>query len=208
VIDRRERRFEVIATLILSLAALATAWSGYQASLWDGIQASRYGEASGLRTTAAQQLTLANQYRLADLDVLQGYLGAVASGQDDLADFYRGRVRDEAQPAFEAWLALDPLNNPDAPTSPLAMPEYQLAAEQEAAALTARADAAFAEGEDANSTSDVFTMATLLFASALFFAAVSERFEFLPARSTLLVIGGVALVAGLVVSLSQPVTTG
>jgi type VI protein secretion system component VasF len=66
-VSHSERRFEILATALLAVAALATAWSGYQASLWDGIQSSNYTQASAARTNAAQKLTEANQYRLADL---------------------------------------------------------------------------------------------------------------------------------------------
>ena len=203
-----EKRFEVVATILLACAALATAWSGYQASLWDGTQSSDYTQASAARTRAAQQLTEANQYRLADLSVFESFIDASLSGNDELAAFYRERFRDELEPAYEAWEALGPRTNPDAPASPLAMPEYRLAPEREAERLTARAEAKFAAGEDANTYSDVYTGSTLFFASALFFAAISERFAYVRARVTLLAISGLGLVAGFVVALTQPVTSG
>ena len=36
---REERRFELIATIILAVATLTTAWSGYQSVRWNGVQA-------------------------------------------------------------------------------------------------------------------------------------------------------------------------
>ena len=164
-----EKRFEIVATLLLGVAALATAWSGYQASLWDGIQSSNYTQASALRTRASQKLTEANQFRLGDLSEFENFIDATVGGDTELADFYRERFRDEFEPAYEAWSALDPLTNPDAPASPLAMPEYRLADDKEAEDLTARADAKFTDGEDANSFSDTYTATTLFFAAALFF---------------------------------------
>jgi hypothetical protein len=199
---------EIVASVLLGLAALATAWSGYQASLWDGIQSSSYTQASAARTRAAQQHTEANQFRLGDLSVFENYIDASLEGDTELADFYRTRFRDEFEPAFEAWSDLEPQTNPDAPPSPLAMPEYQLSQEQEAGELTDRADALFAEGEDANTISDTYTASTLLFASALFFTAISERFEYLRVRTGLLGMGVVGLVAGLALALSRPTTLG
>jgi thioredoxin len=79
---------------------------------------------------------------------------------------------------------------------------------EEAEALEAEADALFSEGEDANSVSDVYTLATLLFAAVLFFAAISERFEYLAMRATLLSLAGVGLLAGIVVTVGQPITSG
>jgi hypothetical protein len=206
--SRHERRFEIIATVLLALTALATAWSGYQASLWDGIQSSNYTQASALRTQASQKLTEANQFRLGDLSVFENYIDATVSGDTRLADFYRQRFRDEFQPAFAAWIALDPFTNPDAPPSPLAMPEYRLADDQEASDLTARAEAKFNEGEDANRDSDTYTASTLFFAAALFFAAISERFTYRRARAALLGLAAVGLIGGTVLMVTQPITTG
>ena len=191
-----------------ALAALATAWSGYQASLWDGIQSSNYTQASGMRTNAAQERTSAHQFRIADLTVFENHIDALIDGDVQVAEFYRQRFRDEFAVAYEAWLALDPLSNPNAPASPFALPEYELAADQSAHDLEARADTLFVEGEDANGYSDAYTLSALLFAVVLFLVAVSERFEFLRVRLGLLALGGVGLLAGFVVALQQPVTGG
>jgi hypothetical protein len=205
---RSEKRFEIVATVLLAIAALATAWSGYQASLWDGIQSSKYTQASSARTRAAQKHTEANQFRLADLSVFENYIDATLAGNTEVADFYRTRFRDEFEPAFQAWTALDPRTNPDAPPSPLAMPEYRLSQEEESRELTEQADALFAEGEDANTDSDAYTASTLFFASALFFTAISERFSYRRVRISLLAFAVVGLIAGLGVALSQPTTLG
>jgi hypothetical protein len=206
--SRTERRFEIVATILLALTALATAWSGYQAALWDGVQSSNYTQASAARTEASQNHTEANQFRLGDLSVFENYIDATIGGDAQLADFYRQRFRDEFEPAYQAWIALDPFSNPDAPASPLAMPEYQLADDREAKELNARAEAKFNEGEDANRYSDTYTATTLFFAAALFFAAISERFSYQRARAALLGMAAVGLVGGTVLMVTQPVTTG
>jgi hypothetical protein len=205
---RQERIIEIATVVILAFTALATAWSGYQASLWDGIQSSNYTQASGSRTNAAQERTTANQFRLADLSIFENYIDAAIGGNEPVADFYSQRFRDEFQVAFDAWMALDPLNNPEAAPSPLGMPEYQLAADSEADRLESRADELFAAGEDANTISDVYTLTTLLFASVLFFAAIAERFEYVRAQVALLILAGIGLVAGAGVAIGQPITGG
>jgi hypothetical protein len=48
----------------------------------------------------------------------------------------------------------------------------------------------------------------LSFASALFFVAISERFEFRRVRVSLLVFAGVGLIAGSAVALTQPIAAG
>jgi hypothetical protein len=45
---------EVVATVILALAAVATAWSGYQASRWHGEQAIAFSRANAARVDATR----------------------------------------------------------------------------------------------------------------------------------------------------------
>jgi hypothetical protein len=50
---------EIVATLLLALAAVATAWSSYQASRWNGEQAKASGRTNGIRIRAARAAGLA-----------------------------------------------------------------------------------------------------------------------------------------------------
>ncbi len=58
-------------------------------------------------------------------------------GDTKLADFYVDRFRPEFQPAFDAWLATQPLTNPTLRPTPFAMDEYQVASKDEAEKLDA-----------------------------------------------------------------------
>ena len=203
----RAKRFEIIATVLLALTALAT-WSSYQASLWTASSRATTPRRPRPARRPSQNHTEANQFRLGDLSVFENYVDATLDGDMELANFYRQRFRDEFEPAFAAWIALDPFTNPDAPPSPLAMPEYRLADDKEAEDLTARAEAKFKEGEDANNFSDTYTAATLFFAAALFFAAISERFSYRRAAASLLGFAAIGLVGGAILMATQPVTTG
>ena len=66
----------------------------------------------------------------------------------------------------------------------------------------------FSDGEDANTHSDVYTLTTLIFAMVLFFAAISERFEYLRVRLSILCLAGAGLIAGIVVAAGLPITSG
>lgn len=207
-VSRHERHLEIAAALILGFTALATAWSGYQSSLWGGIQSSDYTQASAARTEAAQARNEANAHRLGDLSVFENYIDAVLDADDELAEFYRVRVRDDFEPAFEAWLALDPLHDETSPASPLAMEEYRLPEDLRADGLNDRADGLFQHGQEANDHSDTYTLTTVLFAAALFFAAISERFDYVRVRLFLLAIALVGFLGGLVIVAGLPVSTG
>ena len=44
--EKRKKRFELYESIILSIAILGTAWSAYQAALWNGIQTFRLAAAA------------------------------------------------------------------------------------------------------------------------------------------------------------------
>jgi len=114
-----------------------------------------------------------------------------------LEEFYRERFRAEFQPAFEAWLATKPVQNPEAPDSPFAMPEYQLAATQESQDLERQASETFDEGKAANQQSDDYILNAVILASVLFLAGVAPRFEWLPVRVAVIVVALVLFGLGL-----------
>src|SRR4029077_3751076 len=107
----RERWFEIAAALLLSLATLGIAWSGYQAAKWSGLQARRFTQASTARAFANRAQTQASQSRLQDLLNFNRWLEAEVAGNTAVANLYERRFRDEFRPAFDAWRAQgDPLD--------------------------------------------------------------------------------------------------
>ena len=132
---------EVVATVLLAVAAVATAWCSYQATRWNGEQAKASAAASATRFQATRSSQLANSQTEVDVATFSQWVDAYARNEQDLADFYRKRFRAEFQPAVEAWIATRPLKNPGAPLTPFAMPEYKLAASAEADRLDREAEA-------------------------------------------------------------------
>src|SRR3989440_11144366 len=120
----RFEAIEIIEAVILALAAVATAWSGYQAAQWAGNRAEQYAEASRLRVTAEGLATLAGQEPIYDSDPFHSWLAARLDGKSQAAEFFERRFRDEYRPAFAAWMKRDPFNNAQAPPGPIFMPEF------------------------------------------------------------------------------------
>jgi len=52
-----KHRLETISTVLLAVTALATSWSGYQASRWGSVQTTKNVEAVGLRIEATRAFT-------------------------------------------------------------------------------------------------------------------------------------------------------
>jgi len=190
----RERLLELVVTVLLAWAALASAWSAYQASRFSGAQGDANNAASALRIESAKAESRSGQLELVDTIAFQQWLAAVAARNAKLAAFTEKQFRDEFRPAFRAWLALDPLNHPDAPRTPFTMKEYKVAAQERANALAAEAETRAGEGGKQGSTGDRYVLAVVLFAAGLFLLAIQTRIGEFRLRLGLVVVAGVLVV--------------
>lgn len=196
---------EVVAAIILSVVTILTAWSAFEATKWGGVMAIRFSEAAAARTEATQAAARVNAKQAVDVGLFVEYAAARSADDTVLADFLEDRFRDEFRPAFEVWLAQDPLRNPNAPATPFELDEYVIVEEVEAAEATATADLRAQQARDANQTGDNYVLTTVLFASVLFFAGVSTKFDERPVQLGLLAVAIVLLIAGGALLLSFPV---
>jgi hypothetical protein len=197
---------DVVATVLLALAAVATAWSSYQASRWNGEQAKASARANAARIESTRASALASAQTQVDIATFMQWVNAYALDQKKLATFYFRRFRVEFKPAVTAWIASRPLRNPAAPLTPFAMPQYKLEANLTAARLEADADRwAFLARRNVQRSTD-YVLAVVLFAASLFFAGMSTKLRTQSLRISLLCVG-VALFVGAVAWLAtQPVT--
>jgi hypothetical protein len=203
----RDRRVELIAAIMLSIATVVTAWSAYQATRWSGDQAENYVQASATRTESVRASTEANRQVLIDVDTYLNWLDARQTGDHALANDIHVRMRQEFLPAFDAWLATAPAGSiPDG--TPFELPEYRLAAEAEAKRLETKAAALFEDGNESNQVSDDFVLAAVLFASVLFFSGLAGTFDSLRAQLFLLILGGLMLVIGTIIVVTLPQNVG
>jgi hypothetical protein len=189
-VARPERDWiEIVATVLLAFAAVATAWSSYQANRWNGEQAKASSRVNALRIDAARAQGLAQGQTQVDVALFIQWIDATANDDTELARFYEERFRPEFVPAFDAWTATDPLANPEAPPSPFAMPEYQLDAQTDANELDEDAEAEAAIVRRNIQRSANYVLGVVLFAVALFFAGMSTKLKGTGTRTVLLVIG-------------------
>jgi hypothetical protein len=199
-------RVALLATVLLALATVATAWSGYQASRWGAETTKATMRSTAARVEATQSSDLANAQAQIDVAVFTQWVNAYASGDTQLSDFYFARFRPEFKPAVDAWVATRPLENPNAPLTPFAMPEYRSAAREEATRLEAQADGWSATARRNVQRSTNYVLGVVLFAAALFFAGMSTK---LPSRRlgvAMLGIGAVVFVTTLAWILSSPIS--
>jgi hypothetical protein len=187
----RRNRVEIVATVLLALAAVATAWSSYQANRWNGEQAKAASRTNAIRIDAARAQGLADNLKQVDVATFIQWVDAYATGEQQLQDFYERRFREEFKPAFDAWIATKPLTTAGAPLTPFVMPEYRLAAEADMERLDEAEAVSSAEMRRDIQRSANYVLAVVLFAVALFFAGISTKLDSPRLRSVLVAAGSV-----------------
>ncbi|MEU4292593.1 hypothetical protein AB0E63_30585 [Kribbella sp. NPDC026596] len=188
---------EVLVTVLLVIAALGTSWSSYQATRWNGEQAKAAGRTNAIRIDAARAQGQAQFQSQVDVATFIAWADADRQGDADLAAFYAKRFRAEFRPAFDAWTATRPATNPEAPPTPFAMPQYQLAARQEAERLDAAAATSAAEVLRDIKISGDYVLTVVLYAVVLFFAGMSTKITGRRPRLILAGAGCLVLVAAI-----------
>jgi hypothetical protein len=201
----RQHWVELLSTVLLAVAALATAWSTYQSTRWRGDQAADYSKATAARIESSEAATRAGQLTQIDIATFVQWIDASVAGDRELARFYRRRFRPEFQPAFDAWVATRPFTNPDAPLTPFAIPQYKVSEAVQSSQLNTQAGKHANAAEVANHRADNYVLAVVLLASALFFAGISTKMRMPRQREALLALGWVIFLSTAVWLISSPV---
>jgi hypothetical protein len=199
-------RLELLSTLLLAVAAVATAWSSYQATRWNGEQAKTGSRVTAVRIDAASAAGRANFETQVDVTTFTQWIDAFASGDEELATFYFERFRPEFEPAVDAWIATRPRTNPNAPRTPFAMPQYRLASRAEAERLDAEAEVLSAQVRTDIQRASNYVLGVVLFAVSLFFAGVSTKLTVRRLREAALAIGCLVFLGTLVWIATFPVS--
>src|SRR5688572_282536 len=92
-------RAEIVATVLLSIAVVGTAWSSYQAARWNGEQTKTASRVNAVRIEAARAQGLAEAQTEVDVATFIAWVDASATDDGELAEFYEARFRDEFKPA-------------------------------------------------------------------------------------------------------------
>jgi len=199
---------ELAATILLAFAAVATAWSSYQATRWNGEQAKTASRVNKTRIDAARAADRTNSLTQVDIATFIQWVDAYAQDENELASFYRTRFRDEFRPAFNAWIGTRPLENTDAAATPFALPEYKIASATEAARLDAQAEVLSATVRRDIQRASNYVLAVVLFAVALFFAGMSTKLAAAGLRTAMLAVGWIVFLGAAVWVATSPMSVG
>jgi tetrahydromethanopterin S-methyltransferase subunit E len=208
---RREKlagRMETLAAIVLSLAAVATAWSAYQSTRWNGDQASNYTQAGAYRTESIRASNEADERTGVAVTLTADWLSAELIGDRVLADALRARMPPDLDTAMQRWLGAWQPGQPVPPGDPFTTGGYTAPESEQTLALERQAEETFAQGRDANQYSDNYVLTGVVFALALFFSGVASRFGHPRNAIRMVYAAAVLLAIGCVLLLVQPKDVG
>lgn len=177
-----------------------------------GRQGTRWGTES--RDEIARSATLRNLATRADLAALSTrnfdsstfnawYIAFTLDNPEKQAIAER-RFRPEFKVVFDAWMATDPIHNPDAAPGPTYMPQYQLADQARANALDHSAEEATRAGDHAGRVGDDYVRITVFLAAVLFLVGIGSTFKLYTIRYALIVLGAALLLLATAFIARQP----
>jgi hypothetical protein len=173
----KKRWVEPVTAVLMALATLSTAWCSYQSASFTR-QANRLMNDYNALERRAGVLTLQGmQTATIHTAMFMQMLAAREAGNDKLADFYVARFAPDVRQAYDAWLAQKPFENPKADPHPFVPNLYELRGAREAAEASEQAVASLQESRNAGNVSGQYLANTVLFATVLFFASASGKFE-------------------------------
>src|SRR5438876_1918989 len=173
----KKKWVEPVAALLMALATLSTAWCSYQSAAWTRQSNRLMNEFNALERKAGLLSVQGVQQATIHAAMFMQLLAAQQAGNEKLANFYAERFPPDARKAYDTWLAQKPFENPNADPHPFVPRLYEVRGTREAAEASANAANSLQEARRAGNVSGQYLANTVLFATVLFFASASGKFE-------------------------------
>ena len=173
----KKRWVEPVTALIMALATLSTAWCSFESAAWTRKSNRLMNEFNALERRAGVLTVQGMQQATIHTGLFMQALAAHEAGNEKLVNFYVERFPPELRKAYDAWMAQKPFENPNADPHPFVSKLYVTPGTREAAEATAKAADSQQQAGAAGSVSGQYLANTVLFATVLFFASASGKFE-------------------------------
>jgi len=168
---------EPVTALLMALTTVGTAWCSYQSAAWTRQSNRLMNEFNALERRAGLLSVQGTQQATIHTAMFMEVLAAKQAGNEQLANFYVERFPPDVRKAYDAWLAQKPFENPNADPHPFVPNLYETRGTREAAELTSKAASNLEKARSAGNVSGEYLANTVLFATVLFFASASGKFE-------------------------------
>jgi hypothetical protein len=176
-LQEKKRWVEPVTALLMALATLSTAWCSYQSAAWTRKSNRLMNEFNSLERRAGLLAMQGMQQATIHTAMFMQLLAAQQAGNEKLANFYAERFPPDVRKAYDAWMAERPFENPNADPHPFVPNLYAVRGTREAAEANAKAAISLQASRNAGSVSGQYLANTVLFATVLFFASASGKFE-------------------------------
>jgi hypothetical protein len=173
----RKKWIEPVTALVMALTTICTAWCSYESAAWTRRSNRLIQEASALDQRAALLEVQGSQALVVHASMFMQLLAAQHAGDEKLAGFYAERFPPDVKKAYQAWLAQKPFENRAADPHPFVPNLYEARGAAEAAEARAAAVQQVTEARSVGNLSGQYLANTVLFATVLFFAGTSGKFE-------------------------------
>lgn len=207
---KRTKRVELLATILLSLAAVLSALSAYQASRWYTEMNLRLSQSSEMRAQAAVNDRISNRQMLSDMINFLEWAEFFRNNDDKMMLALKDRFSPTLQHAFDTWMSKSEKGAASLlpKGTPLEEPEYSLPLQDQSKALVKAAEENFNKAKEAARVGDDFIFSLVIFSIALFFGAVCTKFETHSVQRFLWLAGCVIVIAGAITIASLPWNIG
>jgi len=175
--QEKKRWVEPVTALLMALATLSTAWCSYHSAAWTRKSNRLMNEFNSLERRAGLHTMQGMQQATIHTAMFMQLLAAQHAGNEKLANFYVERFPPDVRKAYDAWMAQKPFENPNADAHPFVPNLYEVRGTREAAEANAQAASSLKASRNASSVSGQYLANTVLFATVLFFASASGKFE-------------------------------
>lgn len=194
---------ELIATILLGLAAVLIAWSTYQSALWGGRQDEAYTESVREANSAVDQLQAADTTLALDQSLFIEVLSSDVcdpgeAGDAEACEQVVVNMSAGGEAAFDTWLSTD------RSASPFESDSYVAALYGGGEEAKATSQRFFDEASEANENGDDFELVVTLLTVVMFFAGISVVIKDSSIRWTLIGAAGVTLIGSSVFMLTLP----
>jgi len=175
--QRRRKWVEPVAALLMALATLSTAWCSFESAAWTRKSNRLMNEFNTLERKAGVLTMQGTQQAAIHAAMFMQVLAAQQAGNQNLVNFYVDRFPPDLRKAYDGWLAQKPLENANADPHPFVPKLYEPRGSREAADAIVKAATNQQQAGVAGSISGQYLANTVLFATVLFFASASGKFE-------------------------------
>ena len=196
---------DLLVTLLLGIAAAATAWCAYEAQLWTSTQTVEEQTWIQKSRDATEAQLQGNQRHELDVAQFAAYLQARANAHDKLERFLYAHFSATAKPAVDAWLATRPFESADAPEGPFTMPQYQIPEWIDAARLRRDSAVHLNASQHANAIADDYMFGVVLLAAVSLFSGLAPKLGARRTRRTIVAIAACLLAGSLLWVFTRPV---